>query len=197
MAGEIHDTLAQGFTSIVLLSRSAQRKSPAIVELSEIESEAQSNLDTARRLVAASRTGRAGLVSLPGGDRTPAVAIRSSGVSTGSSTSSASPDRCPATPRSPCCEERRKQCQRRDPRRRHLDHHRALLRHRHAIDLEVTDDGPGFTHGEVADRGTLTGGQGLRLLAERAAITRRAASTSTECPTTWHDGLPTLPGGQP
>lgn len=59
MAGEIHDTLAQGFTSIVMLAQAAQaelgrsRPSEATARLSSIEQTARDNLDEARALVAA------------------------------------------------------------------------------------------------------------------------------------------------
>ena len=52
LASEVHDTLAQGFTSIVLLSRVARRAVPDSEQLEQIEVTALSNLDAARRLVA-------------------------------------------------------------------------------------------------------------------------------------------------
>ena len=52
-AGEIHDTLAQGFTSIVVLGRAAQRTGDVSGALTEIESVAEDHLAAARRLVAA------------------------------------------------------------------------------------------------------------------------------------------------
>ena len=51
MAGEIHDTLAQGFTSIVLLCRAARRSGGDQIDLSAIEVTATENLTTARRLI--------------------------------------------------------------------------------------------------------------------------------------------------
>ena len=51
MAGEIHDTLAQGFTSIVLLCRAARRSEDDQIDLSAIEATATDNLATARRLI--------------------------------------------------------------------------------------------------------------------------------------------------
>lgn len=50
-ASEVHDTLAQGFTSIVLLSRIGKRTEPESTLLPQIEETALSNLDAARRLV--------------------------------------------------------------------------------------------------------------------------------------------------
>jgi signal transduction histidine kinase len=54
LAAEIHDTLAQGFTSIVLLATAAQAKSTSPVpELISIEATARENLAESRALVAA------------------------------------------------------------------------------------------------------------------------------------------------
>ncbi|MGB7860658.1 MAG: histidine kinase, partial [Acidimicrobiia bacterium] len=66
MAGEIHDTLAQGFTSIVLLARAGRRSAGRTEDtLQSIETTAQENLDTARRLVESSRPEELDKVSLP------------------------------------------------------------------------------------------------------------------------------------
>ncbi len=54
-AGEVHDTLAQGFTSIVLLSRATRRNQDWDTGLANIEGTAEDNLAAARRLVAAMR----------------------------------------------------------------------------------------------------------------------------------------------
>ena len=64
-AGEIHDTLAQGFTSIVLLSRAGQRTGEVERSLAEIEITAQENLVAARRLVDAIGPAELGAASLP------------------------------------------------------------------------------------------------------------------------------------
>jgi signal transduction histidine kinase len=57
MAREIHDTLAQGMTSIVMLAQAAQvelqRSGPAAIRLAAIEDTARENLAEARALVAA------------------------------------------------------------------------------------------------------------------------------------------------
>jgi signal transduction histidine kinase len=59
LAGEIHDTLAQGFTSIVMVAQTAQaelrrgRADAAADRLASIEATARDNLDEARALVAA------------------------------------------------------------------------------------------------------------------------------------------------
>ena len=59
LAGEIHDTLAQGFTSIVMLAQTAQvelgrsRDGAVAARLASIEETARDNLDEARALVAA------------------------------------------------------------------------------------------------------------------------------------------------
>lgn len=52
LARDIHDTLAQGFSSIVLLARAGQRDDPETA-LSRIEETARENLDEARRVVGA------------------------------------------------------------------------------------------------------------------------------------------------
>lgn len=51
LSREIHDTLAQGFSSIVLLSRAARRTDDPTEQLRTIEDVAQYNLDEARSLV--------------------------------------------------------------------------------------------------------------------------------------------------
>src|SRR5699024_269426 len=59
LAGEIHDTLAQGFTSIVMVAQTAQaelrrgRDDAAAERLASIEATARDNLEEARALVAA------------------------------------------------------------------------------------------------------------------------------------------------
>jgi signal transduction histidine kinase len=59
LAGEIHDTLAQGFTSIVMVAQTAQaelrrgRADAAAERLASIEATARDNLEEARALVAA------------------------------------------------------------------------------------------------------------------------------------------------
>ncbi|CRK49415.1 Two component system sensor kinase [Rhodococcus sp. RD6.2] len=52
LARDIHDTLAQGFSSIVLLARAGQRGDPVAV-LGQIEETASGGLDEARRVVGA------------------------------------------------------------------------------------------------------------------------------------------------
>lgn len=53
LAGDIHDTLAQGFSSIVLLARAGQRAPDASGVLAQIVDTAQDNLAEARRVVRA------------------------------------------------------------------------------------------------------------------------------------------------
>lgn len=60
LAREIHDTLAQGFSSIILLAQAAQKTSNPSTHLTEIENAARSNLDHAREFLQAPS---AGLVS--------------------------------------------------------------------------------------------------------------------------------------
>lgn len=53
LARDIHDTLAQGFSSIVLLARAGQRSAEPAPILAQIAETAQENLGEARRVVAA------------------------------------------------------------------------------------------------------------------------------------------------
>ncbi|MFD4291707.1 sensor histidine kinase [Rhodococcus sp. NPDC058505] len=53
LARDIHDTLAQGFSSIVLLARAGERASDPVAALARIADTAQDNLAEARRVVGA------------------------------------------------------------------------------------------------------------------------------------------------
>lgn len=55
LARDIHDTVAQGFSSVILLARAGARAEPAAVQalLAQIEAGAQSNLDEVRRVIQA------------------------------------------------------------------------------------------------------------------------------------------------
>jgi signal transduction histidine kinase len=167
LAGEIHDTLAQGFISIVLLARAAKRsanKSPDTLEA--IESTAQENLDTARRLVESSRPDELEEVSLPDALRrhlesslpgqvagelevvgrprplsgaAETVLLRTAQEGLRNAYTHAHPNRVDVT----------------------------LSYLEDSVTLAVRDDGVGFEDGRVSDRGALTGGQGLSTLARR------------------------------
>lgn len=167
MAGEIHDTLAQGFTSIVLLARAARRSTVDTESILEsVEATAQENLDTARRLVESSRPGELEEVSLPDALRRHLDVSLPEDVS-GELT-------VVGTPRSlrgsvetvllrAAQEGIRNACNHAQPNR--IDVTLSYLDD--AVTLGVSDDGTGFEDGHVRDRGTLTGGQGLATLARR------------------------------
>ncbi len=167
MAAEIHDTLAQGFTSIVLLSRAGMRSGDATEALKSIEETAQENLADARRLIEAIRPPELGAGSL-----TMALERQLDSVL---------PDAI-----------NRRFAVEGEPRalngavevtvlraaqeallniRTHAkaDEVEMVLRFTDdAVTLDISDDGVGFTPGDVSDRGELTGGQGLLLLRRRA-----------------------------
>jgi signal transduction histidine kinase len=169
MAGEIHDTLAQGFASIVLLCRSAQRNAPATDALPEIEAEAQTNLDTARRLVAATGPAELASVSLPAAiERTVAATV--DGQIAWRFELVGEPRPLPGDTDVTMLRGAQEAVANATTHAKATSITVVLSYGTDTIDLEVTDDGTGFRDGEIADRGTLTGGQGLRLLAERAAI---------------------------
>ncbi len=165
-AGEVHDTLAQGFTSIVLVSRATRRNHDWDDGLASIEATAEENLAAARRLVAALRPAELDRSSLTD-------ALRRQLDTLGDDIDASLTVEGTATPLDNATEV-------------------ALLRaaqeallnvrtHAHAstvhmtlsyvgstVLLDVVDDGIGFTPDAVADRGVLTGGQGLAALRQRA-----------------------------
>lgn len=170
VAGEIHDTLAQGFTSIVLLSRSALRSGGAEASLGEIEAVAAGNLEDARRLVAAMGPPELDSVSLPEAMGRHIANCSTSGELFFEVTG--------------------------EPRAlggavevtlmRSLQETLLNVRmHAHAsqvhvtlnylndrVVLDVVDDGVGLTYGRTTDRGDLTGGQGLWALRHRVEALR-------------------------
>lgn len=172
MAGEIHDTLAQGFTSIVLLARSGRRPTADAGEiLDSIESTAQVNLDTARRLVESSRPDELDEVSLPDALRRHLQASLPDDVG-GEVEIVGTPQALPGSVETVLLraaqEGIRNACTHGRPNR--VDVTLSYLDD--VVTLGVRDDGIGLAAGEVHDRGTLTGGQGL------ATLTRRVESLS-------------------
>jgi signal transduction histidine kinase len=172
MAGEIHDTLAQGFTSIVLLARAGKRSTVDTGDiLGSIESTAQENLDTARRLVESSRPGELAEVSLPDALRRHLDVSLPEDVS-GELVVVGTPLSLPGTVETVLLraaqEGIRNACTHAEPNR--VDVTLSYLDD--VVTLDVRDDGIGLEAGEVHDRGTLTGGQGL------ATLTRRVESLS-------------------
>ncbi len=166
-AGEIHDTLAQGFTSIVLLSRAAQRTGDLPGALTEIESVAHDHLAAARRLVAAVGPADLESLSLPDAmrrqlDQTidPArtrVHFEVSGDTT----------RLPAEVEVTLFRGLQETLLNVRKHAEATSVHVTLSYLGDVVALDVRDDGRGFTDGAVADHGDLTGGQGLRALRHR------------------------------
>ncbi|MDH4116696.1 MAG: sensor histidine kinase [Acidimicrobiia bacterium] len=167
MAGEIHDTLAQGLTSIVLLARAGRRPTTDTKEtLDSIESMAQENLDTARRLVESSRPVELSSASLPDALRRHLHESLPDHVG-GSVNIVGTPRPLPGSVETVLLrtaqEGIRNACSHGEPSR--VDVTLSYLGD--AVTLGVSDDGIGLGPGEVHDRGTLTGGQGLATLSRR------------------------------
>ncbi len=167
MAGEIHDTLAQGFTSIVLLARAGKRPTGDTNQIfRSIESTAQENLDTARRLVESSRPNELEEASLPDALRRHMEVALPDHVG-GKVEIVGTPHPLPGSVETVLLraaqEGIRNACVHAAPNR--VDVTLSYLDD--AVTLGVRDDGNGFEAREVHDRGTLTGGQGLATLARR------------------------------
>lgn len=166
-AGEIHDTLAQGFTSIVLLARAGKRPAANTGDtLESIEATAQENLNTARRLVESSRPDELDEVSLPDALRRHLEMSLTEPIG-GELEVVGNPVSLPGSVETVLLraaqEGIRNACVHARPRR--IDVTLSYLGD--AVTLGVRDDGVGFEPGSVSDRGTLTGGQGLATLAGR------------------------------
>jgi signal transduction histidine kinase len=172
MAGEIHDTLAQGFTSIVLLARAGTRPRVDTGDtLSSIESTAQENLDTARRLVESSRPDELDEVSLPDALRRYLQVSLPDHVG-GELEIVGTPHSLPGSVETlllrAAQEGIRNACTHARPSR--VDVTLSYLED--VVTLDVRDDGIGLEAGKVHDRGSLTGGQGLATLARRVESLR-------------------------
>ena len=166
-AGEIHDTLAQGFTSIVLLARAGRRPTANTGDtLESIEATAQENLNTARRLVESSRPDELDEVSLPDALRRHLQVSLTEPIS-GELEVVGNPVSLPGSVETVLLraaqEGIRNACVHAQPSR--VDVTLSYLGS--AVTLGVRDDGVGFEPGNVSDRGSLTGGQGLATLASR------------------------------
>jgi signal transduction histidine kinase len=166
MAGEIHDTIAQGFTSIVLLSRAAQRAGATAEQLAAIEATAQENLDASRRLIDAMRPPELEAVSLRD-----AVGRHVSGVTPNGLVTDfdviGTPRPLPGAVEVTILRAAQELTANAV---RHADADRVSVTLSYlddAVALDVSDDGAGFAPGTTADRGTLTGGQGLQALSRR------------------------------
>ncbi len=167
MAAEIHDTLAQGFTSIVLLSRAGMRSGDATESLKTIEETAQENLADARRLIEAVRPPELGAGSLPMALERQLDSVLPEDVDRRftvegepRSLSGAVEVTLLRAAQEALLNVRTHAC---------ADRVDMILRFTDdSVTLDVSDNGVGFTPGVVADRGELTGGQGLMLLRRRA-----------------------------
>lgn len=167
LAGEIHDTLAQGFTSIVLLARAGKRSADRTGDaLESIEATAQENLDAARRLVESSQPDELEKASLPDALRRHLLATLPEQIG-GELEVIGSPVSLPGSVETlllrAAQEGVRNACMHAQPNR--VDVTLSYLDD--AVALGVSDDGIGFEDGQVRDRGTLTGGQGLATLGRR------------------------------
>jgi signal transduction histidine kinase len=164
-ASEVHDTLAQGFTSIVLLSRYGKRtlQDPDIFE--QIETTALENLDAARRLVEnASPTElddeqltdalRRRLHAVVGEDRSTMSIIGSPRSYRGAVEITA----YRAAQEAILNTQRHAAANRVQLAVHHLDYE--LL-------IEVVDDGTGFNVGQPNGQSVLSGGQGLKAMRDR------------------------------
>ncbi len=166
VAGEIHDTLAQGFTSIVLLSRAAQRSGGGAAEFAEIEATAQHNLEAARRLVDAARPAELEDASLREAlDRH--LSAELPGDISGELRVVGEPRRLAEDVEVTLLRAAQEALSNVSAHANasHVDVTISYLDD--AVALDVRDDGVGFVPGRVADRGSLTGGQGLDALQRR------------------------------
>lgn len=195
MASEIHDSLAQGFTSIVLLARGASRSSGAAgaaptsatagaarearspdaahaavtamaAGLAEIEQAAQESLAEARRIVAASEPPELHGSSLHDALQRHVDGRRSEGLRIAF--------RIAGQPRRAPGEVEVTVLRALQEALRNVEQHAdtaavavTLSWLDDRIVLDVRDEGSGFAPGAVQDRGGLTGGQGLVTLARR------------------------------
>ena len=169
-AGEIHDTLAQGFTSIVLLSRAAQRTGDLTDALTEIESVAQDHLAAARRLVAAIGPADLESRSLPDAmrrqlDQTIDPASTRAHFEVNGDTA-----HLPAEVEITLFRGLQEALLNIHKHAEAASVHVTLSYLGDVVALDVRDDGRGFANGAVADEGDLTGGQGLRALRHRAEV---------------------------
>lgn len=165
-AGEVHDTLAQGFTSIVLLSRATQKNHDWNAGLAKIESTAQENLVAARRLVAAMRPAELDRDNL-------ADALRRQLEHLDGNITATLTVEGPAAELADAVETALLRAAQ-EALLNVRTHARASTVHMtlsyvgSAVLLDVVDDGVGMKGHEVNDRGPLTGGQGIAALRQRA-----------------------------
>lgn len=165
-AGEIHDTLAQGFTSIVVLSRAARRTEEWERGLDTIEAVATENLQAARRLVAAIGPAELESASLPEALR------RQSTTAVGADTTThfevvGTPSPLDGSIEIALLRGLQEALLNVRAHARASTVHVTLSYLDDRVALDVGDDGDGFVAGTISERGDLTGGQGLRALRHR------------------------------
>lgn len=165
-AGEVHDTLAQGFTSIVLLSRATRRNEDWDAGLASIEATAEENLAAARRLVASLRP-----VELDGSTLADALQRELEGLGTAvdaTFTVVGEPMALDTNTELALLRGAQEALLNVRTHAQASTVHMTLSYGGSFVALDVVDDGVGFTAGAVRDRGVLTGGQGLAVLRQRA-----------------------------
>ncbi|MEO1061953.1 MAG: sensor histidine kinase [Actinomycetota bacterium] len=165
-AGEIHDTLAQGFTSIVLLSRTALRTEQWDEHVAAIEATAQENLHAARRLVAAIGPVELDHASLPDALQRQIDTTLDAGT-TGSLRVTGTPRPLGGAAEVALLRAAQEALLNVRNHAGASEVHVTLSYVGDAVALDVQDDGVGLVEGAVTDRGSLTGGQGLSALGHR------------------------------
>ena len=168
MAGEIHDTLAQGFTSIVLLCRAARRSQDDQIDLSAIEATATDNLEAARRLI-----DDMGPHELDLGSLTEALQREVDGLPPaidGVFRVEGSPRHLEAETETTILRAAKELLLNVTTHSGARAVEVTLSFLGDVVALDVRDDGTGIERGKVSDRGALTGGQGLVLLRQRARL---------------------------
>lgn len=165
-AGEVHDTLAQGFTSIVLLSRATKRNEDWSVGLAKIERTAEENLTAARRLVAAMRPPELDHASLADALQRQLDTLGDDTIAT--LTIEGTPVRLANLTEIALLRAAQEALLNARTHAEATTVHMTLSYLGSTVVLDVVDDGIGVTPNVVADRGSLTGGQGLTALRQRA-----------------------------
>jgi signal transduction histidine kinase len=165
-AGEVHDTLAQGFTSIVLLSRATRRNENWDAGLADIEATAEQNLAAARRLVAAMQPAELDRSTLDDALRRQ-LATLDDGIDA-SLTVEGTPTELDRATEAALLRAAQEALLNVRTHARASTVHVTLSYVGSTVVLDVVDDGIGFTPRATADRDALTGGQGLAALRQRA-----------------------------
>lgn len=166
-AGEIHDTIAQGLTSIVLLSRATRRNLEWADGLTQIEAIAEENLQSARRLVAAIGPAQLDSASLAEALADQAATLDGEHVVF---ETAGTPRALNPTVEATLLRAAQEALLNVRTHAAATEVHVTLSYFDDSVALDIEDNGVGFALGDRADRGTLTGGQGL------LALTRRAES---------------------